>query len=134
MLLARMNLFLYVIALITFNHRGNDVILSAGGNTNMWTWRSSLGWFDLEEMCDGYFMFYFFQQSNHSHFLISVNPHNYPLKDLLFLLFPGVKRWGSENRLMGLKPLGYKTRPGVWSLMLCIPVNLHSTFPHCVCY
>lgn len=55
----------------------------------------------------------FLQQSNHPHFLILVNPHNHPLMDLLFLLFPGVKRWGSESRLIGLKPLGYESRPGI---------------------
>jgi len=36
LLLVRLNIFLYVIALITFNCRGNDIILSEAENTNIW--------------------------------------------------------------------------------------------------
>ena len=36
LLLARLNIFLYVITLITFSHRGNDIILSEGENINIW--------------------------------------------------------------------------------------------------
>ena len=36
LLLVRLNIFLCVIALITFNHRGNDIILSEGENTSIW--------------------------------------------------------------------------------------------------
>lgn len=87
----------------------------------------------VDKMCDGYFIFVPpFTESNHSYFLISVNLHNYPVKDLLLLLmFSSVKIWGSERSIDWPKSSWVKNM-GFEAPFSAPQSSFHCT--PCVCY